>query len=153
MYIANLIRGDQSSIPARHDSLTAEINAPTTADTLPRPAMSYGFEFAPTLLALPMLRLVLNVLHYPCHSHNGLSAKWALECSHLEPSLYAVLKIMQHPQFRFGNLFVRGQFAKLILSDSRVSSCQRFVRCFPFFPCLRDDRLFTSQPTVNLITL
>lgn len=41
VYIASLIRGDQSSIPALHESRTEEIKAPTTAELFPRPDISY----------------------------------------------------------------------------------------------------------------
>lgn len=39
VYIASLIRGDQSSMPARQASRTDEISAPTTADIRPRAAI------------------------------------------------------------------------------------------------------------------
>jgi hypothetical protein len=44
VYIASLIRGDQSNIPARHESRTEEIKAPTTAELFPRPIISTRTE-------------------------------------------------------------------------------------------------------------
>jgi hypothetical protein len=45
VYMASLMRGDQSSRPCRHESRTEEIRAPTTADERPRPGHQFSLFY------------------------------------------------------------------------------------------------------------
>lgn len=91
VYIANLMRGDQSSIPARQESRTDEIRAPITAELFPRPAQSVtddqSLAFKKRRHTLGILGVLVerDILDDPCHAHDWLGAERSLKSRHLEP--------------------------------------------------------------------
>lgn len=102
--MASMMRGDQSSRPARQASLTAEINEPVACAIFERTAR--GIERVPSqkrsgedeetivLTAVLVVRLAdLDGLDKVRHADDGLEAERSLESRNLKAALDAVVEV------------------------------------------------------------
>jgi hypothetical protein len=107
-YIAIFSRGDQSSKPDLHASLTAVITDPVTCDmrfctdvlVLVRPDMLL-VPLAHTSLLFQCVGVNLHGLNKVCYAFNGLGAQGTLESRYLEAIFDLAIKLLSAQAFDF----------------------------------------------------